>query len=368
MVGVSPGSRLGVVAWKGDQLAAAVVPRSGQRLAGQRHRPGGRRGPRRDRLRADPGGVHDRRRHGQRTPATPLPGAIVQLISSTDPFERHFALRSTDGAGRMRLGPVPPGSYTLSVTPGAANPGLPARQPAAGPGCCAPRGSSNWVPRTTSNSSLSCRRVPIRERQAGQGRRRAARGRQCARTGAPVPGTAGAGPWPAERRDPDAPDGGPGWRRASWRQSRDRGSRRPLGYSPTSRRTISPRTAVIQVLMMCRSSSVHVAAGSSRRWTWRTSSAFNSCEAVPLVQERLDLGGGRIGCRHGGRPSSSWCDAGSPGASGATPSHAPRYSRARAPGRGTGPGPGFAVPGQCFRRTMTTCAGASIATGEPNPP
>ncbi len=74
MVGVSPGARLGVVAWKGDRLLRAVVPRAGRRLAGHGHRGGGRRGPRRGRLRADPRGVPDGQRLRARTPAHRSPG------------------------------------------------------------------------------------------------------------------------------------------------------------------------------------------------------------------------------------------------------------------------------------------------------
>jgi hypothetical protein len=132
IVGVSPGSRLGVVAWKGDQLVRQWYPgRDNASLAND--------------IALEPGDEIDNvdfslsRAAFMTVPVTgadngePLPGAIVRLVSATDPFERHYALRSTEGPGRMRLGPVHPGSYTLSVMPGASNPGYSAVERATSP-------------------------------------------------------------------------------------------------------------------------------------------------------------------------------------------------------------------------------------------
>jgi hypothetical protein len=52
----------------------------------------------------------------------PLPGAIVLLVSTTNSFARHFALRTGDRPGSMRVGPVTPGAYALNVLPGSTNP------------------------------------------------------------------------------------------------------------------------------------------------------------------------------------------------------------------------------------------------------
>jgi hypothetical protein len=121
IVGVSPGSRLGVVAWKGDQLVRQWYP--GRSNASRAHD-----------IALEPGDAIDNvdfalsRAAFMTVPVTgadsgdPLRGAIVLLVSSTDSFERHYALRSKEGPGRMRLGPLDPGSYTLSVMPGASNP------------------------------------------------------------------------------------------------------------------------------------------------------------------------------------------------------------------------------------------------------
>ena len=138
IVGVSPGSRLGVVAWKGDQLVRQWYP--GRDNASQAND-----------IALEPGDTIDNvdfalsRAAFMTVPVTgadsgdPLPGAIVLLVSSTDSFERHYALRSKEGPGRMRLGPVHPGSYTLSVMPGASNPGYSAVDRATSPGI-APEG------------------------------------------------------------------------------------------------------------------------------------------------------------------------------------------------------------------------------------
>ncbi len=52
----------------------------------------------------------------------PVTPALVQLTSTTDMFTRYVASGSPTAVGRMRVGPVPPGSYFLSIRPGSANP------------------------------------------------------------------------------------------------------------------------------------------------------------------------------------------------------------------------------------------------------
>jgi hypothetical protein len=138
IVGVSPGDRLGVVAWKGDTLVRQWYP--GRDNASEASD-----------IALGPGEVLDdvdfslSRAAFMTVQVTgadsgePLPGAIVLLVSATDSFERHFALRSRDGPGRMRLGPLHPGSYVLSVIPGRSNPGHGAVERATSPGI-APRG------------------------------------------------------------------------------------------------------------------------------------------------------------------------------------------------------------------------------------
>ena len=138
IVGVSPGSRLGVVAWKGDQLVRQWYP-------------GRANASRANDIALEPGDTIDNvdfalsRAAFMTVPVTgadtgdPLPGAIVLLVSSTDSFERHYALRSKEGPARMRLGPLHPGSYRLSVMPGASNPGYTAVDRATKPGI-APEG------------------------------------------------------------------------------------------------------------------------------------------------------------------------------------------------------------------------------------
>ena len=208
IVGVSPGSRLGVVAWKGDQLVRQWYPgRDNASLAND--------------IALEPGDEIDNvdfalsRAAFMTVPVTgadsgePLPGAIVLLVSSTDSFERHYALRSTEGPGRMRLGPVHPGSYTLSVMPGASNPGYTAVERATSPGI-APQGIIELGP--TDDVEFAVELPPVAGSQGpdaghGPGRRPSPdrRWRRGRTTGCrSAPGSAGALAMPARaapRRD-----------------------------------------------------------------------------------------------------------------------------------------------------------------------
>ena len=122
VTGVWPGSRLGVVAWKGDTLVRQWYPvRDNASLASD--------------IALDVGdeiaGIDFAlRRAAFLTVAVsaadsgePLPGAIVLLVSTADTFARHFALRTGDRPGSMRVGPVTPGTYSVNVLPGSANTG-----------------------------------------------------------------------------------------------------------------------------------------------------------------------------------------------------------------------------------------------------
>ncbi|MCU0262220.1 MAG: carboxypeptidase-like regulatory domain-containing protein [Candidatus Nanopelagicales bacterium] len=122
VTGVWPGPRLGVVAWKGDQLVRQWYPgRDNASLATD--------------IAVDVGDELDGIDFALRRAAfltvtvsaadsgAPLPGAIVLLVSTSDSFSRHFALRTGGRPGSMRLGPVTPGTYTLNVLPGSSNPG-----------------------------------------------------------------------------------------------------------------------------------------------------------------------------------------------------------------------------------------------------
>ncbi len=145
ILGVSPGDRLGVVAWKGDQLVRQWYPGrdNASRATDIALRPG-------DELdnvdfALTRGAFMTVQVTGEDN-GQPLPGAIALLVSSTDSFQRHFALRSTDDPNRMHLGPVPPGAYTLSVIPGRSNPGYAPVERATSPGL-APTGIIRLGPR-----------------------------------------------------------------------------------------------------------------------------------------------------------------------------------------------------------------------------
>lgn len=209
LTGVPPGSRLGLVAWKGDQLLKQWYP--GRDDASQASD-----------LSVEVGDVLEGidfaltrgafMTVGVRSADSdePLTGAIVQLISSTDPFERYFALRSTDGDGGMRLGPVPPGSYIVRVTPGASNPGyLPVRRlfdPGAAPRGIIELGAEDDLALV---AELPPSATPGPDR--GQGTTAAEpTGTGQAPGTARCRGAADAGPWPAEGTGSQAPQSWPG--------------------------------------------------------------------------------------------------------------------------------------------------------------
>jgi hypothetical protein len=158
IVGVSPGSRLGVVAWKGDQLVRQWYP-------------GRDNASRANDIALEPGDTIENvdfalsRAAFMTVPVTgadsgdPLPGAIVLLVSSTDSFERHYALRSKEGPGRMRLGPLHPGSYRLTVMPGATNPGYAAVDRATSTGI-APEGIIELGPEDDVEFAVELPRLP----------------------------------------------------------------------------------------------------------------------------------------------------------------------------------------------------------------
>jgi len=210
MVGVAPGSRLGVVAWKGDRLLKQWYP--GRDNASQAND-----------IAVEAGQVLDGidfeltrgafMTVGVRAADSdePLTGAIVQLISSTDPFERYFALKSTDGAGRMRLGPVPPGSYIVSVTPGASNPGYLPLVRLVDP-VAAPRGILELSPEDDLNLVAA---LPRAANVAADGPRQAASGSTTSGGGGGGDASggrcdAGGRSWPGHGGSPASPDGWPG--------------------------------------------------------------------------------------------------------------------------------------------------------------
>ncbi len=136
VTGVWPGKRLGVVAWKGDQLVRQWYPRRDNASMATD-------------IALDVGDELDGIDFALRRAAfltvsvsaedsgDPLAGAIVLLVSTADSFTRHFALRVKDRPGTMHLGPVNPGTYTLSVLPGRTNPDYAALGAESGPGASA---------------------------------------------------------------------------------------------------------------------------------------------------------------------------------------------------------------------------------------
>jgi hypothetical protein len=169
VVGVTPGSRLGVVAWKGDQLVRQWYP-------------GRDNASRATDIALGAGDALDGIDFALRRAAfmtvrvsaadsgAPLPGAIVLLVSSEDPFDRRYALRVRDHPGHMRLGPLHSGSYRLTVMPGSANPGYDALEGSTGPGG-APAGTIDIGPEDDLTLDVSLPRVagsPTAQDAAGQ--------------------------------------------------------------------------------------------------------------------------------------------------------------------------------------------------------
>jgi hypothetical protein len=121
IVAVPPGSRLGVLAWRGEELLRQWFPdRNDASEANDISLGHGdvlesvdfslvRAGFVRVRVLAADSGE-------------PLPGMIVMLTSEGVPSSRYVMTNQPGAAVRQRLGPIAPGRYTLRVIPGVANP------------------------------------------------------------------------------------------------------------------------------------------------------------------------------------------------------------------------------------------------------
>jgi hypothetical protein len=157
ILGVTPGSRMGVVAWKDDELVRQWYP-------------GRDNASRATDIALEAGDELDRIDFALRRAAfmtvrvraadsgEPLTGAIVLLVSSANPFDRRYALRVRDRPGHMRLGPLHSGSYRLTVVPGSANPGYGAVEGSSGPGG-APGGTIDLGPEDDVALDVSLPRV-----------------------------------------------------------------------------------------------------------------------------------------------------------------------------------------------------------------
>ncbi len=174
MVGVPPGSRLAVVAWKGTQLLKQWYP--GRDNASQASD-----------LTLGAGEVLDGIDFALTRGAfmtvdvraadssEPLTGAIVQLISSTDPFEHYFALQVDRRSGTDAPGTRATRLLHRQGDTGRLEPRAPPGQPAAGPGCCAPRDhrtGSRGRPRTRRRPAAAAGSRGSRWDRAGAGRLR----------------------------------------------------------------------------------------------------------------------------------------------------------------------------------------------------
>jgi hypothetical protein len=205
IVGVTPASRMGVVAWKDTALVRQWYPARDN--ASQATDLALRAG---DELEGIDFAL--RRAAFMTVSVTaadtgePLPGAIVLLVSSTNAFERRYALRIRDRPGHMRLGPLHSGSYRLTVMPGRTNPDYGTVGGATGAGG-APGGTIDLGPEDDVDLAVSLPRVagsptpqddarqqattdPATTPQGGQGAR-------CTKGGAPAPAE-GAGDMPPD--------------------------------------------------------------------------------------------------------------------------------------------------------------------------
>ena len=158
IAGVTPGSRMGVVAWKDNELVRQWYPgRDNASRATDIALGAG------DELEGIDFALRRAAFMTVRVTAAdsgePLPGAIVLLVSSANPFDRRYALRVRDRPGHMRLGPLHSGSYRLTVMPGSANPGYGALEGSTGPGG-APGGTIDLGPEDDVELDVSLPRVP----------------------------------------------------------------------------------------------------------------------------------------------------------------------------------------------------------------
>jgi hypothetical protein len=206
ITGVTPGSRLGVVAWKSDQLVRQWYPGRDNAAAAT------------DILLEAGDELEDVDFALSRSAfmtvnvtgadsGEPLPGAIVLLVSSTDPRDRRYALRSKDRPGSMRLGPLHAGDYTLSVLPGRSNPSYGPVEDAVDR-TIAPRGIITLGPEDDLEFALALPRVAGsaapddatgRDESSLGGTARQSAGCRSAEDAAPPPGAGAEGPesgWP----------------------------------------------------------------------------------------------------------------------------------------------------------------------------
>ena len=122
IVAVPPGSRLGVLAWRGEELLRQWFPNRDDAAQASD-------------ISLDHGDVMESVdfslvRAGfvsvrvlAADSGEPLPGMIVMLTSEGGRMSRHVMTKQPGGAAvRQRLGPIAPGNYTLRVLPGVANP------------------------------------------------------------------------------------------------------------------------------------------------------------------------------------------------------------------------------------------------------
>ncbi len=121
IVAVPPGSRLGVLAWRGEELLRQWFPnRDDASEASDISLGHGDVLESVDFSLVRAGFVSVRVLAADS--GEPLTGMIVMLTSEGGPMSRHVRAKLPGAALRQRLGPITPGRYTLRVIPGAANP------------------------------------------------------------------------------------------------------------------------------------------------------------------------------------------------------------------------------------------------------